>query len=252
MKAAVDAFGRLDYLVNSAGISAAGALAPLHEVDLAAFERVQRVNVTGASLGMKYAIPAMLAHGGGAVVNLSSTMGDRAAAGDPSYATSKHAVRGLTKSAVLTYATEGVRVNAVGPGVSKTGMTAPIFDDEQTSGWLLGITPMRRFGEARSGARRAGPARGGAGPAPVRTPRNAVRGLIRVGSGAVSEVRAPRNPIRPQGLDESRIPGYVIGIKPEQERRPGGAGFVGPHRGRVRRVSRPAATRGPRTRRSRR
>lgn len=149
VKATVDAFGRLDYLVNNAGISAAGAPAPLHDVTLEAFERVQRVNVTGTFLGMKYAIPAMLAHGGGAVVNLSSTMGDRGTAGDPSYPTSKHAVRGLTKSAALTYATLGVRVNAVGPGVVKTAMTAPIFDDEQTSGWLLGVTPMRRFGEPR-------------------------------------------------------------------------------------------------------
>lgn len=149
VKATVEAFGRLDYLVNNAGISAAAAPAPLHDVTLEAFERVQRVNVTGTFLGMKHAIPAMLAHGGGAIVNLSSTMGDRAAAGDPSYATSKHAVRGLTKSAALTYATLGVRVNAVGPGVVRTAMTAPIFDDEQTSGWLLGVTPMRRFGEPR-------------------------------------------------------------------------------------------------------
>jgi NAD(P)-dependent dehydrogenase (short-subunit alcohol dehydrogenase family) len=65
---------------------------------------------------MKHAIPAMLQHGGGAIVNISSTMGERAAAGDPSYPTSKHAVRGLTQSAALTYATLGVRVNSVGPG----------------------------------------------------------------------------------------------------------------------------------------
>ena len=146
--AATGGFGRLDYLVNAAGISAAGAPAPLHEVDLGAFERVLRVNVIGTFLAMKHAIPAMLANDGGAVVNISSTMGERASAGDPSYPTSKHAVRGLTQSAALTYATQGVRVNSVGPGVIKTGMTAPIFDDEQTTGWLLGITPMRRFGEA--------------------------------------------------------------------------------------------------------
>ncbi len=75
-------------------------------------------------LGLKYAIPAMLANGGGAAVNLSSAMGERAAAGGPSYPTSKHAVRGLTQSAALAYGTEGVRVNSVGPGVIKTGRSS--------------------------------------------------------------------------------------------------------------------------------
>ena len=144
---AVAAYGRIDTLVNCAGISAAGAPAPLHEVALDAFNKVMAVNVGGTLLAMKYAIPEMLKVGGGSVVNLSSTMGDRAAAGDPSYSTSKHAVRGLTKSAALTYAEQGVRVNCIGPGVVKTAMTAPIFDDEQTTGWLMGVTPMRRFAD---------------------------------------------------------------------------------------------------------
>jgi NAD(P)-dependent dehydrogenase (short-subunit alcohol dehydrogenase family) len=153
VEATQEAFGRLDYLVNSAGISAAGAPAPLHDVELSAFERVLDVNVVGTFLMMKYAIPAMLASDGGAVVNLSSTMGERAAAGDPSYATSKHAVRGLTQSAALTYAERGVRVNSIGPGVIKTRMTAPIFEQEEISSWLLGVTPMRRFGEPREVAK---------------------------------------------------------------------------------------------------
>ena len=105
------------------------------------------MNVVGTFLSMKHAAPAMLDAGGGAIVNISSTMGDRASAGDPSYPTSKHAVRGLTKSAALTYAEQGIRVNAIGPGVVKTGMTAPIFEDEQTTAWLKGITPMRRFAD---------------------------------------------------------------------------------------------------------
>lgn len=144
---AMAAFGRLDYLVNNAGISAAGPNVPLHEVDLKAFERVLDVNVAGTFLGMKHAIPEILKAGGGAVVNLASTMGERASAGDPSYSTSKHAVRGLTQSAALTYATLGVRVNSVGPGVIRTGMTEAIFEDEQTTAWLKGVTPMHRFGE---------------------------------------------------------------------------------------------------------
>ena len=73
----------------------------------------------------------------GAIGNLPSTMGERASAGDPSYSTSKHAVRGLTQSAALTYAGQGVRINSVGPGVVKTGMTSAIFEDEQTTAWLM-------------------------------------------------------------------------------------------------------------------
>lgn len=148
VEATTTAFGRLDSLVNCAGIAAAGPNAALHDIELSAFERVLGVNVVGTFLAMKYAIPAILASGGGAVANISSTMGERAAAGDPSYSTSKHAVRGLTQSAALTYAEHGLRVNSVGPGVIKTGMTEPILEDEQTTGYLRGLTPMRRFGEA--------------------------------------------------------------------------------------------------------
>lgn len=143
----VSEFGRIDYLVNNAGISAAGPNVPLHEVELSAFERVLNVNVTGTFLGMKYALPELLKRGGGAIVNLSSTMGERASAGDPAYPTSKHAVRGLTQSAALTYAAQGVRVNSIGPGVVKTGMTEAVFADEQTTAWLRSITPMQRFAE---------------------------------------------------------------------------------------------------------
>lgn len=141
------AFGRLDALVNCAGISAAGAPAPLHDVELSAFERVLDVNVVGTFLSMKYALPAMLASGGGAVVNLFGTMAERAAARDPSYASSKHAVRGLTQSAALTCAQQGVRVKSIGPGDVKTGMTVPVFENEEMTAWLEGVTPMGRFAD---------------------------------------------------------------------------------------------------------
>lgn len=142
---AVDEFGRVDYLVNNAGIAAAGPAAPLHEVETAAFEKVQDVNVTGNFLGMKHAIPAMLQSGGGSIVNVSSVAGARGFAGDPSYCTSKHALLGLTKSAALTYAKQGIRVNVVGPGIVFTGMTEDILEDEQQKQWLLGVTPQGRY-----------------------------------------------------------------------------------------------------------
>ncbi len=144
--ATVAAFGRIDYLVNNAGISAAGPNVPPHEVTLDAFRRVLDVNVVGSFLGIKHAVPELLKTRG-AVVNLSSVMGERASAGDPSYPTSKHAVRGLTQSAALSYAPLGVRFNSVGPGVVKTGMTEAIFEDEQTTAWLQGVTPLKRFAE---------------------------------------------------------------------------------------------------------
>ncbi len=144
--ATVAEFGGIDYLVNNAGISAAGPNVPPHEVTLDAFRRVLDVNVVGTFLGIKHAAPELLKRGG-AIVNLSSTMGERASAGDPSYSTSKHAVRGLTQSAALTYAPQGVRVNSIGPGVVKTGMTSAIFEDDQTTGWLKSVTPLKRFAD---------------------------------------------------------------------------------------------------------
>ncbi|HRN18434.1 MAG TPA: glucose 1-dehydrogenase [Trueperaceae bacterium] len=147
VKTTVETLGRIDFLVNNAGISAAGPNVPLHEVELKAFERVLDVNVVGTFLGLKHAIPELLKAGSAGVVNLASTMAERGSPGDPSYTTSKHAVRGLTKSAALTYAAQGVRVNCIGPGVVKTGMTEAIFEDEQTTAWLKSVTPMKRFAE---------------------------------------------------------------------------------------------------------
>lgn len=144
--ATVRKYGRLDVLVNNAGVSSAAPDVPLHELSTEAFHRVMAINVSGTFMGMKYSIPEMLKNGGGSVINVSSVNGFRGSAGDPSYPTSKHAVIGLTKSAALTYASAGVRVNCIAPGVVKTNMTESIFEDEQTTNWLLSVTPMKRFG----------------------------------------------------------------------------------------------------------
>lgn len=147
VQAGVKAFGRLDYLVNNAGIASRQPSTPLHELPVEAFDKIMAVNVRGVYLGMKYAIPEMLKLGKGAIVNLSSVHGARAAGGDPSYPTSKHAVVGLTRAAALTYATQGIRINSVGPGVIQTEMSSAATSDPQMSAWLMGETPMRRFAE---------------------------------------------------------------------------------------------------------
>lgn len=147
VQSAVDRFGRIDVLVNNAGIVPSQTQVPLHDVSLELFQKVMAVNVAGTFLGMKHAIPQMLKNGGGAVVNVSSVSGMRGSAGDPSYPTSKHAVIGLTRSAALTYAEQGVRINSVGPGVVKTDMTAPLVASDTMNEWLMGETPMKRFAD---------------------------------------------------------------------------------------------------------
>ncbi len=113
-------FGRVDVLVNNAGIS--GASKPTHELTLEEWNRVQRVNVVGVFLCTKHAIPHLRAAGGGSVVNLSSIYGLVGAPDAPPYHASKGAVRLMSKTDALLYAGDGIRVNSVHPGFIWTPM----------------------------------------------------------------------------------------------------------------------------------
>jgi NAD(P)-dependent dehydrogenase (short-subunit alcohol dehydrogenase family) len=125
--AAVDAFGGLHIVVNNAGIGGEANLTGDYSLD--DWHKVIDINLNGVFYGMRYGIPAILASGGGSVVNVSSILGLVGWSTAPAYVAAKHGVSGLTKAAATEYAQQGIRVNSVHPGfietplLTKTGIT---------------------------------------------------------------------------------------------------------------------------------
>jgi len=141
---AVSAFGGLHLAVNNAGI--AGPLGLLADIDIAGYRRVLDINLNAVFYGMYYEIPAMLASGGGAIVNTSSILG---VVGDPGavpYVTAKHGVAGMTKAAALGYADQGIRVNSVHPGYIETPLLKALPEEAYAA--LAGKHPIGRLGTA--------------------------------------------------------------------------------------------------------
>jgi NAD(P)-dependent dehydrogenase (short-subunit alcohol dehydrogenase family) len=142
---AVDAHGRLDLAANCAGVG--GGHGATHEYPEGDFDRIVAINLRGTWLSMRAEIAAMLKNGGGAIVNVSSTLGLRGSPFAAPYSASKHAVLGLTRTAALEYAQQGIRVNAVCPGAIDTPMMDETF--ERFPGFretLTAYVPMGRMG----------------------------------------------------------------------------------------------------------
>jgi len=137
-------FGRLDVAINNAGTE--GKPGPVTEQTTESYAATFDTNVLGVLLSMKHELRVMQAQGFGSIVNLSSTMGQRGAAGASLYTASKHAVEGLTKSAALESAAFGVRVNAVAPGPIETAMLDRFTGNADRKAGLVAGVPMKRAG----------------------------------------------------------------------------------------------------------
>jgi NAD(P)-dependent dehydrogenase (short-subunit alcohol dehydrogenase family) len=137
-------FGRIDAAVNAAGTE--GRPGPVTEQTGESYAATFDTNVLGTLLSMKHELRVMRAQGRGSIINISSTYGHEGAAGASVYAASKHAVEGLTKSAALEGAGSGVRVNAVAPGPTDTGMLTRFTGTPEKKAALVTTVPMARLG----------------------------------------------------------------------------------------------------------
>jgi len=142
---AVETYGGLHCAFNNAGILP--PTIPLAEVDDSTFDNVLAVDLKGIFLSMKYEIRQMLQTGGGAIVNNASIAGMIAEAGISTYAAAKHGVIGLSKAAALEYASKGIRINVLAPGLVETAMTRPWFDDSAMRSYFMANSPIGRFAQ---------------------------------------------------------------------------------------------------------
>jgi NAD(P)-dependent dehydrogenase (short-subunit alcohol dehydrogenase family) len=147
------AYDRLDYACNNAGIGGATALTADYPEET--WHRVLAINLTGAWLCMKYEIPQMLKQGGGSIVNMASILGTVGFATASAYVTAKHGLIGLTKTAAIEYATQGIRVNAVCPGFIYTPMLeqAGMAEGTELYTTIANLHPVKRMGKPEEVAR---------------------------------------------------------------------------------------------------
>jgi len=144
MNEVIKVFGRLDYAVNNAGISMRPGLTA--DIDEEEWDKVININLKSVWLCMKYEIPRMLEHGGGAIINMSSLAGIRGRGNTAAYAASKHGIIGITKTAALEYAKNGIRINAVCPGLTESGMTSGLSQYKELEEKLIQKIPMGHMG----------------------------------------------------------------------------------------------------------
>ena len=140
---AVSRYGKLDILVNNAGIYRAHIV---EETTVEEWDQVMDINAKGVFLGTKHAIPAMRQAGGGSIVNISSVAGLVGSKQTTAYTASKGAVRLLTKSTAIQYASEGIRANSVHPGTIVTPMTEGFLADDSMLEDRINRTPLKRLG----------------------------------------------------------------------------------------------------------
>ncbi len=146
VEAVVAHFGRLDLACNNAAVSRGSG--PIHQFSREVFDQTLELCLTNTWLCMKYEIDAMLAQGGGAIVNISSNASLRGQAFNTAYASAKGGVNILTKSASVEYATKGIRINAVSPGVIRTPGLEKYFEEQpKMAEQLRKVAPMQRLGE---------------------------------------------------------------------------------------------------------
>lgn len=146
----IEQYGRIDIAINNAGIG--NIPTAMVEMDNKNFDRVMAVNTNGVFYGMKLQVQQMLKQGGGVIVNTASVAGLRGLPKNIAYSASKHAVVGMTKTAAMEYARKNIRINAICPAFTITGLFQPDMMDEISAGLsdkLKKAMPMNRFGDSQ-------------------------------------------------------------------------------------------------------